>query len=150
MLKEERRTLSGKNFGMAKYIYYFPLGRNDLFWGYHWHIKQIVEQNEVILVEGEKSVMKLETNNIYNAVAIGTSHLSKDQMKILLKLRVNVIMALDKDKEASKDKNFLNLAKYNKCYIMEDTDNLLEEKDAPIDKGIEVFRKIYEKRRLVQ
>ena len=94
--------------------------------------------------------MKLETNNIYNAVAIGTSHLSKEQTKILLKLRVNVIMALDKDKDASKDKNFLNLAKYNKCYVMEDTENMLDEKDAPIDKGIEVFRKIYEKRRLVQ
>ena len=121
-----------------------------MFWGYHWHIGNILEQNEVILVEGEKSVMKLETNNIFNSIAIGTSHISKEQMKILLKLRVNIIMALDKDKDALKDKNFLNLAKYNKCYIMEDTDNLLEEKDAPIDKGVDVFRKIYEKRRLVQ
>ena len=132
-----------KEFGMAKYIYYYPLGKNDLFWGYHWHIKDVMEKCEIILVEGEKSVMKLESNGWKNVMALGTSHLSKEQMQILLKLRVNVVVALDKDKDATQDKNLRNLARYNKCYIMTDKENLLDEKDAPIDKGIEVFEKIY-------
>lgn len=139
-----------KDFGMAKYIYYYPLGKNDLLWGYHWHIQDILNKKEIILVEGEKSVMKLESNGINNAVALGTSHISKEQMQILLKLRVDVVMALDKDKDATQDKNFMNLAKYNKCYIIKDKENLLGEKDAPIDKGINIFQKLYEQKEEVK
>lgn len=135
-----------KDFGIAKYIYYYPLGKNDLLWGYHWHFDNIKEKNEIILVEGEKSVMKLETNGINNAVALGTSHLSKEQMQILLSLRVNVIIALDKDKDPRQDKNFINLSKYNKCYVIIDKENLLGEKDAPIDKGIGIFNKLYKEK----
>lgn len=138
-----------KDFGMAKYIYYYPLGKNDLFWGYHWHINDILTKNEIILVEGEKSVMKLETNGVNNAVAISTSHLSKDQMQILMKLRVNVVIALDKDKNPLEDKNIMNLAKYNKCYVMLDEQDLLDKKDAPIDKGIEIWNALYERRKLI-
>lgn len=137
-----------KEFGMAKYIYYFPLGKNDLFWGYHWHLQDIINKNEIILVEGEKSVMKLETNNVNNVVALGTSHLSKEQMQILLKLRVNVVVALDKDKNPREDKNLQNLSKYNKCFVIVDNNNLLKEKDSPIDCGIDVFKKLYEQKEI--
>lgn len=137
-----------KEFGMAKYIYYFPLGKNDLFWGYHWHLQDIINKNEIILVEGEKSVMKLETNNVNNVVALGTSHLSKEQMQILLKLRVNVVVALDKDKNPREDKNLQNLSKYNKCFVIIDNNNLLKEKDSPIDCGIDVFKKLYEQKEI--
>ena len=138
-----------KEFGMAKYIYYYPLGKNDLLWGYHWHLDDIKKKNEVIIFEGEKSVMKLESNGIFNSVSIGTSHISKEQFQILLKLRADVVMALDKDKSPLDDKNFNLLAKYNRCYIIEDKEGLLGEKDAPIDQGIEVFQKLYNERRLV-
>ena len=93
--------------------------------------------------------MKLESNGIFNSVSLGTSHISKEQFQILLKLRADVVMALDKDKSPLDDKNFNLLAKYNRCYIMEDKEGLLGEKDAPIDKGIEVFQKLYDERRLV-
>ena len=135
-----------KDFGMAKYIYYYPLGKNDFFWGYHWHLQDVLAKNEIILVEGEKSVMKLEACGINNAVAIATSHLSKAQAQILMKLHTNVVIALDKDKDPKQDKNLLNLAHYNNCFIMIDKENLLNEKDAPIDKGIDVFKKLYEQK----
>lgn len=135
-----------KDFGMAKYIYYYPLGKNDFFWGYHWHLQDVLAKNEIILVEGEKSVMKLEACGINNAVAMATSHLSKAQAQILMKLHTNIVMALDKDKDPKQDKNLMNLARYNNCYIMVDKENLLDEKDAPIDKGIEVFRKLYDQK----
>lgn len=138
-----------KEFGMAKYIYYYPLGKNDLLWGYHWHIRDILEKKEIILVEGEKSVMKLESYGINNAVALGTSHISKEQMRILLKLRVDIVVALDRDKKAIQDKNLINLAKYNKCYIIEDDIGYLGAKDSPIDKGIDVFQELYNERKFL-
>jgi DNA primase len=138
-----------KEFGMAKYIYYYPLGKNDIFWGYHWHIDDILKKNEIILVEGEKSVMKLEANGVNNAVAIATSHLSKPQTQILMRLHVDVVVALDKDKDPTKDKNLVNLARYNNCYIMVDNNNLLGEKDSPIDKGINIFNIMYNERRKI-
>ena len=135
-----------KDFGMAKYIYYYPLGKNDFFWGYHWHLQDVLAKNEIILVEGEKSVMKLEACGVNNAVAMATSHLSKAQAQILMKLHTNIVVALDKDKDPKQDKNLMNLARYNNCYIMVDKENLLDEKDAPIDKGIEVFKKLYDQK----
>ena len=139
-----------KEFGMAKYIYYYPLGKNDIFWGFHWHLQDIKEKQEIILVEGEKSVMKLESNGLTNVVALGTSHISRDQFKILLSLRVNVVLALDKDKNPYEDKNFIKLSRYTKCYAMIDTEDLLADKESPIDKGIEVFNKLYKERKLVK
>ena len=102
--------------------------------------------NEIILGEGEKSVMKLEACGVNNAVAMATSHLSKAQAQILMKLHTNIVVALDKDKDPKQDKNLMNLARYNNCYIMVDKENLLDEKDAPIDKGIEVFKKLYDQK----
>ena len=70
-------------------------------------------------------------------------------MQILMKLRVNVTIALDKDKNPLEDKNIMNLAKYNKCYVMLDEQDLLDKKDAPIDKGIEIWNALYERRKLI-
>ena len=117
--------------------------------GYHWHLENNIKKNEVILVEGEKSVMNLESHGIDNAVAIGTSHISKDQMRILMKLKTNIVLALDNDKKTELDKNFLNLAKYNKCYAIIDDIGYLGAKDAPIDKGIEIFKELYDERKLI-
>lgn len=139
-----------KEFGMAKYIYYYPLGKNDILWGYHWHLEDIKKKNEIILVEGEKSVMKLESYGINNVVALGTSHISKEQCKILLALHVDIVLALDKDKNPYEDKNFIKLSRYTKCYALIDTSDKLGEKDAPIDKGIEIFNQLYSERRFIK
>ena len=56
--------------------------------------------------------------------------------------------ALDKEVDIRQDKNIQKLKQYVNVDYLFDKDNLLGEKDAPVDKGKEVFEKLYEHRRL--
>ena len=104
--------------------------------------------NRVILFEGCKSVLIADTYGIHNTGAILTSHLSPYQMKILAVIGCNVTFALDKDVDIRQDKNIQKLKQYVNVDYLIDKDNLLGEKDAPVDKGKGVFEKLYEHRRL--
>ena len=44
------------------------------------------------------------------------------------------------------DHNIGKLKNYVNCEYLWDKDDLLDEKDSPVDKGEEVFRKLYAKR----
>ena len=99
----------------------------------------IKKKHEIILFEGCKSVLLADTWGIHNTGAILTSHLSKNQMVILAKLGCNVIFALDKDVRVRDDRNVNKLKQYVNVYYLWDKDNLLDEKDSPVDKGQEVF-----------
>ena len=69
-------------------------------------------------------------------------------MKILAMLGSNVTFALDKEVDIRQDKNIQKLKQYVNIDYLFDKDNLLGEKDSPVDKGKEVFEKLYEHRRL--
>lgn len=53
--------------------------------------------------------MLAETYGIKNTIALMTSHLNDDQMKLLIKLGVDYVFALDNDVLIKKDKNILKL-----------------------------------------
>lgn len=121
----------------------------------------IKRQKRVILFEGEKSVMlhKAYYGNDSFAAAVCGSNISKPQIDILVKLcGVNEIcVAFDKeyvDYESQKAHDYF-MKLYSLCqrytqYVhmsfIYDYDNLLDEKDSPVDKGKEVFEKLYKNR----
>ena len=133
-----------KEKGFKKYIYYFSWGTINTIYGVSENAQAINSTREIILFEGCKSVLLADTWGIHNTGAILTSHLSKNQMMILAKLGYNVVFALDKDIDIHNDKNIQKLKQYVNVYYLFDKDNLLGEKDAPVDKGEEVFRRLYE------
>ena len=127
-----------------KYIYYFPVGTPDILFGLNLSVEFIKQQNEVIIFEAEKSVMKAYSYGIYNVVAVGTHSITEYQLRKLLKLKANIVIAFDKDvglkyirQEVEQLKWFTNV------YVIIDRFGVLDEKDAPIDKGIEIFQKLY-------
>lgn len=146
------RTLNPewKQLKLRKYTYFQSVGDLDLFFGYYEHIEDIVNKKEIIIFEGEKSVMLLETWGITNSVAMLTSHLNPLQLLILIKLGVKVVFALDKNVNILKDENIQKLKRYVKIEYTYDSNNVLGEKDAPVDKGIEVWNKLYSKRRVLR
>ena len=75
-----------------------------------------------------------------------TSHLSSNQLKILVKLGVRVVFALDKEVRIRDDRNIEKLKRYVNVEYIYDWGDLLGEKDAPVDKGREVFKKLYDNR----
>jgi 5S rRNA maturation endonuclease (ribonuclease M5) len=112
----------------------------------------------IILFEGEKSVMKMDSmygeNNI--SVAVSGRNLSKDHISLLVKYGVqNIILAFDRDYKSHKEiekeineyteifkhaKNFFNIS------IVIDYDFVLEHKNAPVDQGRPVFEELMSKR----
>ena len=81
---------------------------------------------------------------IRNTGALLTSHLSQFQMKILAKLGVRVVFALDKEVIIRDDPNIARLKRYVEVRYYFDKNNLLDDKDSPVDKGEAIFRSLYE------
>lgn len=132
---------------LRKYSYLFSWdgGMNTVF-GIAENKEDILSKKEIIIFEGAKSVMIAHSWGIRNCGALLTSHLSQFQMKILAKLGVRVVFALDKEVVIRDDPNIARLKRYTTCEYIWDRDNLLDEKDSPVDRGVDTFMKLYEGR----
>lgn len=135
-----------KEKGLRKYTYFKSWGELNTIYGLAENMKSIKEKREIILFEGCKSVLLADTWGIDNAGAILTSHLNPNQMKLLAKLACRVVFALDKDVVVRNDHNIKRLKQFVKVEYIWDKDNLLNDKDAPVDKGVEVWKKLYDGR----
>lgn len=137
--------------------YAHPLSLN--LYGLNLCKDAIRKYKKVILVEGEKSVLKgyeyYGENNIM--VAVCGSHINKQQINLLIKNFdvKEIIIAFDKEYESLREatqyilrykesceryKNYCNFS------IIIDRDNLLDLKDAPVDKGKDIFEKLLKER----
>lgn len=136
-----------KEKGMRKYTYLSGWGEMSVIYGLFENMEEILKKKEIIIFEGCKSVLLARSWGIRNTGALLTSHLNPAQMKLLARLGVRVVFALDKEVNIKKDHNINKLKQYVNVEYVWDKDNLLEEKDAPVDKGVETFGKVYEYRR---
>lgn len=140
-------------------IYSHPLSQN--LYGLYKTQKAIKSYKTAIIFEGEKSVLKSEDffkeKNI--GVAACGSKISKNQVLLLIKnCNINEIcIGFDKEFHNNNDKEmtdyFNKLSAMCKKYLpycnfsfIFDFENLLDYKDSPIDKGKEVFEKLYKGR----
>ncbi|MFW6001967.1 MAG: toprim domain-containing protein [archaeon] len=143
---------------------YMPLKQGDkilshptgkFFYGYYQNKETIRKKGVVIIFEGEKSVLKMETLFPGNNVGLSTSgkNITLNQLNELLKLEVNeIILAYDKDYRNKKEREekikeyekTVSILKgyYNNVSLLIDYQNNLEYKDSPIDQGKEVFEKL--------
>lgn len=136
-----------KEKGQRKYTYLQGWGTINTIYGLYENMDEIKKAGEVILFEGCKSVLIADTWNVHCCGAILTSHLSTNQMKILIKLGVRVTFALDKDVDVTQDKNINKLKQYANVSYIFDSGNLLDAKDSPVDKGFDTFKNLYIHRR---
>ena len=139
-----------KELGIPKYIYYkFGEGSiyNSNLFGLNITKLEIEEQKEVIIFEGAKSVMKAYSWGYKNTVAMQGANITELQMKKILALKANVVIAFDKD-EKLKDINKIlkELNQFTNVYYILDTE-FLGDKDSPVDKGKEVFEKLLQEKK---
>ena len=131
-----------------------PTGGN--IYGLNVTKDKVKEYKTIILFESEKGPQQLDS--MFPDMSIGGgisgSYLTDEQIKILLSLNIdNVVLALDKEWSNNEEEEFYKqkiksgfidkLLPYFRVQIMWDTDDLLDYKDAPTDKGIEVFKKLW-------
>lgn len=136
-----------KELGLTKYIYYYPLQTLDFLYGYYQKKDICAERKEVIVFEGSKSVLKLESWNIHNAMSLETSKVNETQINLLLRLKCDIVFALDNGVSREKLKNEITkLKRFTNVYWIEDKHKILKPKDAPCDQGMFNFLQLYEER----
>ena len=147
-VKGRTRFKDYKNMKLTKYMNYYKVGIVDYFQGMKQAEPFVEEKKEIIILEGLKSVMKLDGWGYHNAVSAETSSLNDYQIELLVKMHVkNVVIAFDKDVQLKKIKKSIGLLrKFTNCFAVVDKYKLLDEKDSPCDKGLNVWKQLYERR----
>ena len=139
-------------------IYKFPT--NEVFFGMNWNYEEIKRTGMVILAEGEKTVLKLDSlykeNNV--ALAMFGKNLGIRRRNQLIQMGVNkIIYVPDNDWIGKSDEEFERWKQemmafanqfngYAKVDVVWDNLDLLEPKDNAMDKGVDVWQRLYDNR----
>ena len=139
-----------------KYIYIEPCAKSHIVYGLWHNYNDIKKQDSVIVVESEKSVMKLMAHGYFNVVAIAGHQLSKTQVEKLTRLSVSEII-LCYDEEVGRDKSgkvrkseyMKEVSKFipqqNVSLMVDINKEILYNKESPAD-DIDKFKMLYENR----
>lgn len=143
-VKGRTRFENYKSLKIMKYMNYYPIGSVDYFAGMKQCRDEIIKTKKVIIFEGIKSVMKMWSWGYHNCLATETSHINAEQIKLLIKMGLKeVVIAYDK----GVDKIDVGMLKrFTNVYVIKDKHGLLEDKDAPVDKGKDVWERLYSER----
>lgn len=148
-VKGRTRSKNYKNLNIMKYMNYNSLGgRVDFFTGMKQAELYVKEKNEIVILEGLKSVMKVDGWGYHNAVSVETSTLNELQIELIIQMHIkDVVLAFDKDVPISKIKDHIGLLnRFTNCYAIIDKWKLLNNKDSPCDRGKDVWDTLYERR----
>jgi DNA primase len=135
-----------------KYIYLHQMNKSIELFNLHRAIPYILEQKQIIVFEGAKSCMLAWQNGFKNTVSIEGDKITDVQISLIkeLGLDIEIIVAFDKDKMKAKCEEFSIVPSIivKECkkfsnrsvYALLDKNNLLIDKDSPLDKGENVFK----------
>lgn len=128
-----------------KYLFLYRCDKSIELWNLHRAISYIKEADEVIVFESAKSCMLAWQWGYRNVISIEGSELSPVQAMLLKQLEVNIVFALDKDMDYN---HLLKISKQIKsriCKAIIDKEDLIGEKDSPVDKGKDIWNLLYTK-----
>lgn len=154
-VKGRTRYENFKKLKLPKYINYYTVGTMDYFQGLNITLPYVKENNEIIIFESVKSVMKAYGWGFCNCVSAETHSLTKEQISLLVKLRTNIVFAYDTDvdyKTKDVQKSINMLRKVTNVFVIQDPKRLLggaETKNAPVDCGQEIWEELYTNKRKV-
>jgi len=137
-----------KELDIVKYKYLFHIKVKDFLFNLNNASDAISNQQEVIIFEGEKSVMKMWQYGYKNCIALGGSNISPYQIKKIKQLGMDkkIIFAFDKDKTSSEimeEIKRFEVLHNRKIYVIFDRLNYLNNEDAPIDQGLDTWLHLY-------
>ena len=152
-VKGRTRYQNYKALRVPKYLNYYKIGDMDYFQSLDMALPHVNQTGEVIICESIKSTMKCWGWGIKNVCSAETHGLTDYQLRLLLSLQCDVVIAFDKDvnlygKENVKLRKQLDKLKFlTNVYYIDDGYGYLGEKDSPMDCGEEVYRELYAKRK---
>lgn len=147
------RTLN-KNFDILGIPKYFPLvsyPKSMNLYGLQENHDGIQRAGYVVVFESEKSPMKRHSRGDYTGVAVCSHSLSDEQIKILISLNVEIVIAYDKDIPVQHILNecarFEGIRKVSYIY---DEYGLLKPKESPADTPDKVYKVLLNRRKAYQ
>ncbi|MCD8289891.1 MAG: CHC2 zinc finger domain-containing protein [Prevotella sp.] len=144
-----------QDLDIPKYINYYKVGVMDYFQGLNYTLPDVKKQNEIILFESVKSVMKAWGWGYRNCASAEKHTLTEEQVMLLVKLKVNIVFAWDSDvdyQEKNVRSNIDKLKRVTNVYTINDRHNYLggfEGKNAPVDLTKEIWEELYSEKRKV-
>lgn len=154
-IKGRTRYKNYKELKLAKYINYYTVGVMDYFQSLEKTLPYVQKENEIIIFESIKSVMKAYGWGYKNCVSAEKHTLTPEQINLLVELKVNIVFAYDSDVEYFKGESREDINKLRRItnvYIIEDKQKLLggkETKNSPVDCGLEIWEELYSNKRKV-
>lgn len=143
-----RTTVQNYNeFGIKKY-YLTPTYPKLLnLYGLYENYNTIQKAGYVVVYEAEKSVLKRDSLNDPTGVALSGHSISDEQVRILIGLDVEIVIAFDKDITIDEVRHvcdkFKNIRKISYIY---DSYSILGDKDSPADASNRDFQFLFDNR----
>lgn len=136
-----------KEFGIKKYFLTPTYQKQLNLYGLYENYDSIQKAGYVVVYEAEKSVLKRDSLNDPTGVALSGHTLSDEQVRILIGLNVEVVIAFDKDININEVRHacekFKNIRKVSYVY---DFIDVLDEKDSPADARNKDFQFLFDNR----
>lgn len=142
-----------KELKIPKYLTILGEGyeKTNNLYGLSHNIENIKKYKKVLVFEAEKSVIKADILGYPFGVSVGCHEISETQVKLLIALGVEIIIAFDKDVSLEHIKKMCDKFKnFREVTFIYDEENFLNEKDAPVDKGKLIFDYLYRIRKKVE
>lgn len=135
------------SFGIRKYYLSSGFNKSLNIYGLYENYDAIQRAGYVIVTESEKSCLKRDSLGDSTVVSLSGKTISDEQVRILIGLNVEIIIGLDKDVDLNEIRHmaekFYRIRPVSYIY---DKWNLLDSKDAPVDKGNKVYQFLFEHR----
>ena len=134
-------------FDIPKYYPLKPYLKGVNLYSLQENYKSIQEKDYVTVFEAEKSCLKRHSRLDGTGVAVGSHNLSDEQVKILIGLNVEIVIAYDKDISLlhilTECEKFYGIRKISYIY---DKWDLLNEKDSPADAPNKIYNFLFKHR----
>ena len=143
---ERKRKYVPHTCNRSRITYKHSLGKNA--YGLNINKDAIMKSKKCMIFESEKSILKMDSYfGINSSIAVGGSTISPYQLNLLKTLGVkDIYVCFDKEEDIDckwdrkMNKIYTRIVEWGfKCFIVEDTEDLIDFKDSPIDCGSEIF-----------
>lgn len=144
----QRTTVENyEEFNIKKYFITPTYPKHLNLYGLYENYDSIQKAGYVVVAESEKSVLKRDSLGDSTVVALSGKSISDEQVRILIGLNVEVVIALDNDVDVNEVRficdKFKNIRKVS--YIR-DFMGILQHKDAPMDARNKDYQFLFENR----
>lgn len=134
-------------FGIKKYFLTPTYPKHLNLYGLWENYDSIQKAGYVVIAESEKSVLKRDSLGDSTVVALSGKSISDEQVRILIGLNVEIIIALDKDVDINEVRHLCEKFKnIRRVSYIQDFMGFLDDKDAPMDASNKNYQFLFDNR----